>query len=98
MQENNIAGRENGYEIGYCFHSDYHGKGYAGESIRALLDLMKGRGAPLITAGTALENTPSVRLLESLGFRLTGTEQVTFYKDEEGNDIFFESGIFELRL
>ncbi|MGN0667007.1 MAG: GNAT family N-acetyltransferase [Huintestinicola sp.] len=24
--------RENGHEIGYCFHSAYHGKGYAKES------------------------------------------------------------------
>lgn len=23
--------RENGYEVGYCFHSAYHGKGYAKE-------------------------------------------------------------------
>ncbi len=32
--------RESGYEIGYCFHSDYHGKGYAKESHLALIDYL----------------------------------------------------------
>ena len=48
-----------------------------------------------ITAGTALNNTPSVKLLNSLGFRQTGTETVSFYKDEEGNAVNFECGIYE---
>ena len=90
--------RETGYEIGYCFHSDYHGKGYARESISAILDMMKDRGTISITAGTALNNTPSVRLLSSLGFRQIGTEKVSFYKDDDGNDIIFEGGIYELLL
>ena len=90
--------RENGYEIGYCFHSKYHGKGYARESISTILDVMKDKGAVNITAGTALNNTPSVRLLASLGFKQTGTEEVSFYKDAEGNDITFEGGTYELLL
>ena len=90
--------RETGYEMGYCFHSDHHGKGYARESISAILDVMKDRGAINITVGTALNNTPSVRLLTSLGFRQTGTEKVSFYEDNEGNAIIFEGGIYELIL
>lgn len=88
---------EGGYEIGYCFHSKYHKKGYARESIFALLcSVINMQPGVLITAGTALENTPSVKLLLSLGFRLIGTEKVSFYKDENGQDIYFEGGVFEL--
>ena len=90
--------REDGFELGYCFHSAYHRKGYAKESISAILDAAKDMGAAKITAGTALNNTPSVRLLASLGFALIGTETVSFYKDEKGNDITFEGGEFELLL
>lgn len=90
--------RGNSYETGYCFHSDYHGRGYARESISAILDVMKDMGAFRITAGTALNNTPSVRLLTSLGFQQIGTEKVSFYKDDEGNAITFEGGIYELLL
>ena len=90
--------REEGYELGYCFHSAWHGKGYARESISAILRRMKERGASRIEAGTALNNRPSVRLLLALGFRQTGTEQVSFYRDEEGNPIVFKGGLFEMDL
>lgn len=90
--------RENGHEIGYCFHSAYHGKGYAKESLLALTQYMRELGIKRLTAGTALNNTPSVALLKSLGFELIETEEVSFYKDADGNDIVFDGGVFELNL
>ncbi len=90
--------RENGYETGYCFHSNYHGKGFAKESFLELFRYLGTFGIRKITAGTALDNKPSVALLKSLGFEQTKTEKVSFYKDSEGNDIIFEGGIFELNI
>lgn len=87
-----------GYDSGYCFHSAYHGRGYARESFQALIRFLADRGVRRLTAGTALNNIPSLRLLESLGFAQTGTEKVSFYKDESGRDIYFDGGIFELKL
>lgn len=87
-----------GYECGYCFRSDHHGKGYAKESFRALIGFFSDMGVKKLTASTAMKNIPSVRLLNSLGFQLVGTEKVSFYKDELGNDIYFEGGIFELNI
>lgn len=88
--------REEGYEIGYCFHSAYHGKGYAKESHRALFKYLQTLGITKFTAGTAINNTPSISLLKALGFELIETEAVSFYKDAKGNDIVFEGGIFKL--
>ncbi len=88
----------NGYESGYCFHSDYHGKGYAKESYQALINLFSDRGIKRLTAGTALKNLPSVRLLNSLGFKQIGTERVSFYQDANGNNIYFDGGIFEFKM
>ena len=90
--------RENGHEIGYCFHSAYHSKGYAKESHLALLEYMRELGIKRLTAGTAINNAPSVALLKSLDFKLIETENVSFYKDADGNDVVFEGGIFELVL
>ena len=59
---------------------------------------MNEKGISRVTAGTAIKNVPSVRLLEALGFHLIGTETVSFYQDENGNDIEFEGGLFELKL
>ena len=88
--------REDGHEIGYYFHSAYHGKGYAKESHTALFNYLQTLGITKFTAGTAINNTPSVSLLKTLGFELIGTENVSFYKDAQGNDIVFEGGIFKL--
>lgn len=88
--------REEGYEIGYCFHSAYHGKGYAKEGHIALFKYLQTLGITKFTARTAIKNTPSVSLLKTLGFELIGTEKVSFYKDAQGNDIIFEGGIFKL--
>ena len=90
--------REDDYEIGYCFHSDYYGKGYARESHLALFEYLKGMNITKFVARTALNNLPSVKLLKSLGFELVDTEKVSFYKDEDGKDIFFDGGIFELNV
>ena len=87
--------RENGHEIGYCFHAAYHGKGYAKESHLALFDYLRTLGITKFSAGTALNNTPSVKLRASLGFKLVAQEKVSFYKDADGNDIVFDGGIFE---
>jgi len=89
---------EDGYELGYCFHSNYHGEGFAKESISRVLQELEKNDSLRITAGTALKNTPSVRLLLSLGFIQTGTEKVSFYKGPEGKDIVFDGGIFELLI
>ena len=87
-----------GYEVGYGFHPEHHGKGYAYESFTALIDLMKKAGITELCAGTALKNTPSVKLLTKSGFKLVETESVSFYKDKNGNDISFDGGVFKLYL
>lgn len=88
----------NGFDMGYCFLSNYQGKGFAKESCSALIELYAKNGCRRFTAGTALKNIPSVKLLLSLGFCQTGREMVTFYKDKDGNDIYFEGGIFQLLI
>ena len=82
------------HDVGYCFHSAYHGKGYAREAISALIRFYaESYGVKLFTAGTAIENTPSVKLLTRLGFKLVSTEPNSFY---EGHT--FESGNFLLDI
>ena len=83
------------YDLGYCFHSRYQGKGYAQEACAALMEHMeKTQTVKGFTAGTALKNTPSCKLLAKLGFVLKEHETVSFYKDQQGNDCCFEGGIF----
>ena len=86
------------YELGYCFHSAFHRRGYARQSLTAVLEALRGEGVKRVLAGTGMENLPSVGLLRSLGFQLTRTEPVSFYRDAQGAPIYFEGGWFEKQL
>ena len=85
---------QNKYDLGYCFHSAYHSNGFAYESTKALIEyFVKEYDARSFTAGTAIDNMPSCRLLEKLGFVCTSTETVSF-----DNVFSFQGGNFELNL
>jgi RimJ/RimL family protein N-acetyltransferase len=58
------------FNLGYCFHSPYQGRGYAYESCGALVEhAFQTLLAEKIISGTASENIPSCALLNKLGFR-----------------------------
>jgi RimJ/RimL family protein N-acetyltransferase len=55
-------------EIGYVFHPDFQGKGYAREAAAVLLDLgFDGLGLHRVKATCDSRNEPSWRLMERLG-------------------------------
>lgn len=82
------------YDLGYCFHSAYHANGYAYESTKALIEYYVDKcGATGFTAGTAIDNTPSCRLLEKLGFACISVETISF-----DNVVSFQGGNFELSM
>ena len=81
------------FDLGYCFHSAYHSHGYAYESADAVIKyLIREHRVVKFTAATAIENTPSCRLLERLGFTHISTETVSF-----DGKFSFESGNFTLK-
>ena len=83
------------YDLGYCFHSDYQGNGYACEACAAVMEYLEyTRTVKDFTAGTALINIPSCKLLKKLGFVLKRTEKLSFHKDKYGRDITFTGGVF----
>jgi RimJ/RimL family protein N-acetyltransferase len=90
--------RETAYEVSYAFSSDGQGNGYARETMTALLNTYRGQGVTCFTAGTALQNRPSVALLSALGFSQVGTEQLSFHTNEDGTPFSFQGGIFLLKL
>lgn len=63
--------REHGTgEIGYVFHPDYSGQGFATEAVRALLDIAFGTyGLHRVIARIDARNLASLRLAERVGMR-----------------------------
>jgi RimJ/RimL family protein N-acetyltransferase len=69
--------------LGYVFHPDHHGRGYATEACRAGLDQVFGPWeADRIETGTHPDNAPSVRLLSKLGLRETGRGEYAISRQE----------------
>ena len=56
-------------EIGYVFHPDYHGHGYASEAAKALMSLAFEAGVHRVYARCHAQNRRSWRLMEGLGMR-----------------------------
>ena len=85
------------FDLGYCFNSDYHGQGYATEACKAVIEYaFSDLQADSLTCGTAAANTPSVRLLDRLGFKKTGEETISFRKTPDGKPIEFTGYGFTL--
>jgi ribosomal-protein-alanine N-acetyltransferase len=68
-------GTDETIEIGYSVVPERRGRGYATEAVRALVDwALDQPGVSAVVAGCATDNTPSMRLLERVGFERTGRE------------------------
>jgi [ribosomal protein S5]-alanine N-acetyltransferase len=71
------------HNLGYVFHPEFYGHGYATEGCRSVMAfLFDQQGIDSILTGTWLENTPSVRLLERLGFHSIGNGEFRISKEE----------------
>ena len=66
-----------GIDIGFAFLPEYENKGFAYESSNRLKEAAFNEfGIKAISAITIEENTSSRKLLEKLGFKLTGTTRL----------------------
>jgi len=75
-------------EIGFRFHPDGQGKGYAFEAMQALVAVLFGpAGLHKLTAYCHSENAASQRLLTRLGFCLEGRWRAHFWLDGGWRDL-----------
>ena len=69
----------NGVEVGVRLLTEYQNKGYGKEAVKGVCDYLKGVGVSVIKAKCYLENTPSKRTFEALGFKKTGKDERYYY-------------------
>lgn len=69
--------------LGYVFHPDVHGQGYASEACRAAMKrVFNDLGADGILTGTHPDNEPSVRLLGRLGLKEVARGEYAISREE----------------
>jgi len=89
------------WETGFIFNKKYHGKGYATESLTAIIEYgFKNKNIHKITAHCSPKNVSSWKLLERVGMRREGKlrKNIYFNKDKRGNPIWldtYEYGLIE---
>ncbi|WP_322183247.1 GNAT family N-acetyltransferase [Neglectibacter caecimuris] len=83
-------------ELGYVFHRDYWGKGYARESCEALIQRAFTNGIHRIYAECDPQNRSSWKLLEALGFRREAhfLQNVFFWKDQNEKPIWKDTYVY----
>jgi len=92
-----MAVDEKVYNLGYVFHFNYHGRGYASEGCMAALSYASEENqAARMISGTAAANSASGRLLGRLGFRMTSQNLMSFKVGVDGRPIEFTGCSYEL--
>jgi RimJ/RimL family protein N-acetyltransferase len=78
-------------ELGFVFHPDVHGRGYAREAATAVLDLAFDRAGLHRVYGRAdARNEPSARLMQRLGMRLEAhLRENEIFKGEWGDEVVY---------
>lgn len=85
------------WTVGYVFHPDHWGHGYATEATRAVVDrCFTEQDAHRVVARCDPENTRSWRLLERLGMRREAHERAnaSFRTDVDGRQVWHDSLLY----
>lgn len=62
-------------EIGYTVFTEFRGHGFAKEAAKALVDWAFDQGEKRVFAAVSPNNTPSLAVVRSLGFKQVGTQE-----------------------
>ena len=82
------------WETGFIFNKKYQGKGYAAESLKAIIEYgFKNMNIHKITAHCNPKNVSSWKLLERVKMKREGKSRKNIYfkKDEKGNSIWLDT-------
>ena len=87
---------ENGtvWELGWILSREFHGKGYAAEAARGLMEYCRVSGPSRFIAHCDSENTASRRVMEKLGMSLREIShgRKNRSSDEERDECLYELG------
>jgi len=82
------------WEVGFIFNRKYQGKGYATESLTAVIEYgFKNKNIHKIVAHCNPKNVSSWKLLERAGMRREGKlrKNIYFVRDKKGNPIWLDT-------
>lgn len=70
---------QNGVEVGVRILAEHQNKGYGKEAVKGVCSYLKNIGVNYVKAKCFIENTPSKKTFESLGFKRIGKDEKYYY-------------------
>lgn len=78
---NDVEIGEVNIELGYVIHPDQHGKGYATEALKAVINYLFQQGYQEILTGAFEENIASIKVMKKCGMvQIKKTEEIEYHK------------------
>ena len=87
---NDVGFSDEEIEVGYLIHPDYQGKGYATETLKAIINEIGQMGFKRLTAGYFIENKASQRVMEKAGMTKTDIKEEIQYRGINHNCEYYE--------
>ena len=76
-------------EVGYALHPDYHGRGFATESLGAVIPYLFAEGFDQVLAGAFETNTASMRVMEKSGLSRTKMTSEIEYRGKTHKCVYY---------
>lgn len=87
---NDVGFNDEEIEVGYLIHPDYQGKGYATETLKAIINEIGQMGFKRLIAGYFIENKASQRVMEKAGMTKTDIKEEIQYRGINHNCEYYE--------
>ena len=88
----------NSRELGYVLNENYQNKGYGSQAAKAVIDYFFNKDLHRIFAECCPQNTASWKVMEKIGLKREAhfKQNVSFYKDSNGNPIYWDTYVYAL--
>ena len=87
LNDTEICGKT--IEVGYALHPDYHGRGFATESLGAVIPYLFAEGFDQILAGAFETNMASTRVMEKCGMKRTKMTSEIEYRGKTHKCVYY---------
>lgn len=76
-------------ELGWAFHPDHWGKGYATEAVAGAMEQLKKEGFSYVYAGAFAENPASIRVMQKAGMHLLDRTEELEYRGRRHHCVYY---------
>ena len=86
---NDVETKDGALELGWAFHPDYYGRGYATEAVKTAINDLFNKGYSTVVAGAFEQNIASQRVMQKSGMQLQELTEDIAYRGNTHKCIYY---------